>query len=114
VPVRGIELSQAMAKRLREKPGAEEIGVTIGDFTSTKVDGAFTVAYLVFNTIQNVLTQAEQVATFRNAAAHLEPGGYFVVEVMVPDLQRLPPGETSRPFNVSADHVGLDEYDVAN
>ena len=79
-----------------------------------KVDGTFTVAYLVFNTIQNVLTQAEQVATFRNAAAHLEPGGCFVVEVMVPDLQRLPPGETSRPFNLSADHVGLDEYDVAN
>ena len=113
VPVHGIELSQAMAARLREKPGAEEIDVTIGDFTTTKVDGTFAVAYLVFNTIQNVLTQAEQVATFRNAAAHLDPGGCFVVEVMVPDLQRLPPGETSRPFNLSAEHVGLDEYDVA-
>ncbi len=114
VPVHGIELSNAMAKRLREKPGAEEIGVTIGDFASAQADGTFAVAYLVFNTIQNVLTQAEQVATFRNAAAHLEPGGCFVVEVMVPDLQRLPPGETSRPFDLSADHVGLDEYDVAN
>jgi SAM-dependent methyltransferase len=113
VPVHGIELSQAMAARLREKPGAEEIDVTIGDFTTTKVDGTFAVAYLVFNTIQNVLTQAEQVATFRNAAAHLDPGGCFVVEVMIPDLQRLPPGETSRPFNLSAEHVGLDEYDVA-
>ena len=113
VPVHGIELSQAMAARLREKPGAEEIDVTIGDFTTTKVDGTFAVAYLVFNTIQNVLTQAEQVATFRNAAAHLDPGGCFVVEVMVPDLQRLPPGEMSRPFNLSAEHVGLDEYDVA-
>jgi SAM-dependent methyltransferase len=112
VPVHGIELSQAMAARLREK--SEEIGVTIGDFTSTKVGGSFEVAYLVFNTIQNVLTQAEQVATFRNAAAHLEPGGCFVIEVMVPDLQRLPPGETWRPFNLSADHVGLDEYDVAS
>jgi hypothetical protein len=114
VRVHGIELSNAMAKRLREKPGAEEIGVTIGDFASAQADGTFAVVYLVFNTIQNVLTQAEQVATFRNAAAHLEPGGCFVVEVMVPDLQRLPPGETSRPFDLSADHVGLDEYDVAN
>ena len=113
VQVHGIELSQAMAARLRQKPGAEEIGVTIGDFTSTKVDGTFAVAYLVFNTIQNVLTQAEQVAAFRNAADHLEPGGCFVIEVMVPDLQRLPPGETSRPFDLSADHVGLDEYDLA-
>jgi SAM-dependent methyltransferase len=114
VSVHGIELSRAMAKRLREKPGAEEIGVTVGDFTSARADGTFAVAYLVFNTIQNVLTQAEQVATFRNAASHLEPGGCFVVEVMVPDLQRLPPGETSRPFDLSADHVGLDEYDVAS
>jgi SAM-dependent methyltransferase len=113
VPVHGIELSEAMARRLRDKPGAEQIGVTIGDFTTTKVDGTFAVAYLVFNTIMNVTTQAEQVATFRNVAAHLEPGGCFVVEVGIPDLQRLPPGETSRPFDLSADHVGLDEYDVA-
>ena len=114
VPVHGIELSQAMVARLREKPGAEEIGVTIGSYTTAQADGTFTVAYLVYNTIMNVTTQAEQVATFRNAAAHLEPGGCVVIEVMVPDLQRLPPGETSRPFDLSADHVGLDEYDVAN
>jgi SAM-dependent methyltransferase len=114
VPVHGIELSNAMVARLRDKPGAEQIGVTIGDFTTTKVDGAFAVAYLVFNTIMNVTTQAGQVATFRNVAAHLEPGGCFVVEVGIPDLQWLPPGETSRPFDLSSDHVGLDEYDVAN
>jgi SAM-dependent methyltransferase len=114
VPVHGIELSKAMAARLRAKPGAEEIGVTIGDFSTTTVDGTFSVAYLVYNTILNLTTQAKQVACFRNVAAHLEPGGCFVIEVLVPDLQRLPPGETSRPFNLSDDHVGLDEYDVAN
>jgi len=114
VPVHGIELSNAMAARLRAKPGAQEIGVTIGDFSTTTVDGTFSVAYLVYNTILNLTTQAKQVACFRNVAAHLEPGGCFVIEVLVPDLQRLPPGETSRPFNLSDDHVGLDEYDVAN
>jgi SAM-dependent methyltransferase len=114
VPVHGIELSNAMAARLRAKPGAQEIGVTIGDFSTTTVDGTFSVAYLVYNTILNLTTQAKQVACVRNVAAHLEPGGCFVIEVLVPDLQRLPPGETSRPFNLSDDHVGLDEYDVAN
>ena len=114
VPVHGIELSNAMAARLRAKPGAQEIGVTIGDFSTTTVDGTFSVAYLVYNTILNLTTQAKQVSCFRNVAAHLEPGGCFVIEVLVPDLQRLPPGETSRPFNLSDDHVGLDEYDVAN
>jgi SAM-dependent methyltransferase len=111
VPVHGIELSEAMAKRLRAK--SEEIGVTIGDFASATVDGTFAVAYLVFNTLGNLTTQAGQVACFRNAAAHLEPGGCFVVEILVPDLQRLPPGETVRPFHVSEEHVGFDEYDVA-
>ena len=114
VPVHGIELSNTMAARLRAKPGAQEIGVTIGDFSTTTVDGTFSVAYLVYNTILNLTTQAKQVACFRNVAAHLEPGGCFVIEVLVPDLQRLPPGETSRPFNLSDEHVGLDEYDVAN
>jgi len=113
VPVHGIDLSEAMVKRLRAKPGAAEIGVTIGDFATTTVDGSFTVAYLVFNTLGNLTTQAQQVACFRNAAAHLEPGGCFVVEIHVPDLQRLPPGETVRPFHLGEDHVGFDEYDVA-
>jgi SAM-dependent methyltransferase len=114
VPVHGIELSEAMAARLREKPGAERIEVTIGDFTTTRVDGTFAVAYLVYNTINNVTTQAGQTETFRNAATHLEPGGTFVIEVGVPSLQRLPPGETVRPFDLSPDHVGFDEYDVEN
>ena len=114
VPVHGIELSKAMAAKLREKPGGDDIGVTIGDFATTTVHGAFSVAYVVFNTIMNLTTQAEQVACFRNVAAHLEPGGCFVVEVMVPELQRVPPGDTFRVFDMSKTHWGIDEYDVAN
>src|SRR6266542_1908373 len=101
VRVHGIDLSEAMVARLRAKPGAEQIGVTIGDFATTTVEDAFSVAYLVANTIMNLTTQDEQVACFRNAAAHLEPGGCFVIEVGVPALQRLPPGETVRAFTVS-------------
>ena len=114
VPVHGIELSKAMASRLREKPGGAGIGVTIGDFATTTVDGTFAVAYLVFNTISNLTTQSAQIACFRNVAAHLEPGGSFVVEVEVPGLQRLPPGETMQVFDVSETRWGFDEYDVAN
>jgi SAM-dependent methyltransferase len=113
VPVHGIELSNAMVARLRAKRGAENISVTIGDFATTTVDRSFSLAYLVFNTIMNLTTQAAQVACFRNVAAHLEPAGCFVVEVSVPDLQRLPPGETIRAFHVSETRWGLDEYDVA-
>ncbi len=114
VHVHGIDLSTAMVARLRAKPGAEEIGVTIGDFATTRVEGTFSVAYLVFNTINNLTTQDEQVACFQNVAAHLEPGGCFVIEVGVPDLQRLPRGESFRPFKVSADRLGFDEYDVVS
>jgi SAM-dependent methyltransferase len=114
VPVHGIDMSQAMVERLREKPGAEEIGVTIGDFASTTVEGTFSLAYVVFNTINNLTTQEAQVACFRNAAAHLEPGGCFVIEVGVPALQRVPPGETFHVFHASETHWGIDEYDVAN
>ena len=113
VRVHGIDLSEAMVARLRAKPGAEEIGVTIGDFATTTVDGTFSLAYLVSNTIMNLTTQEEQVACFRNVAAHLEPGGCFVIEVVVPGLRRLPPGETFQPFDVSPTHLGFDEYDVA-
>lgn len=113
VPVVGIELSEAMAARLRAKPGAEAIGVTIGDFATTKVDGSFSLAYLVFNTIMNLTTQAAQVACFRNVASHLEPGGLFVVEVGVPELRRLPPGETFQVFHASETRWGFDEYEVA-
>jgi len=114
VAVHGIELSKAMAARLRAKPGSEDIGITIGDFATTKVEGAFSVAYVVFNTIGNLTTQAAQVACFRNVSEHLEPGGSFVVELWVPDLQRLPPWDTMRVFQASPTHWGIDEYDVAN
>jgi SAM-dependent methyltransferase len=113
VRVHGIDLSEAMVGRLRTKPGAEQILVTIGDFATTTVKARFSVAYLVANTIMNLTTQDEQVACFRNAAAHLESGGCFVIEVLVPGLQRLPPGETFQPFDVSPTHFGFDEYDVA-
>ncbi len=113
VPVHGIELSRAMVARLRAKPGGGEVGVTIGDFSTTTVEGTFALAYLVFNTIGNLTTQAAQVACFRNVAAHLERGGCFVIEVGVPELQRLPPGDTARVFHVGEDGWGFDEYDVA-
>ena len=114
IRVHGIDLSEAMVSRLRAKSGADQIGVTVGDFATTTVPERFSVAYLVFNTIMNLTTQDEQIACFRNVAAHLRPGGCFVIEVMVPDLQRLPPGETVRPFTVSATRLGFDEYDVAS
>jgi SAM-dependent methyltransferase len=113
VRVHGIDLSEAMVARLLAKPGAEQVGVTVGDFATTTIEARFSVAYLVANTIMNLTTQDEQVACFRNAAAHLEPHGCFVIEVLVPGLQRLPPGETFQPFAVGPTHVGFDEYDVA-
>ena len=114
VPLEGIELSNAMAARLRAKPGGDAIAVTIGDFATARVDASFSLVYLVFNTIMNLTTQAAQVACFRNAAAHLTAGGRFVIEVGVPGLRRLPPGETCRVFHVSEGRWGIDEYDVAN
>ncbi len=114
VPVHGIELSRAMVEQLRKKPGGADIEVTIGDFVSTTLGRSFSLVYLVFNTIMNVTTQAAQVACFRNVASHLVPGGRFVVETGVPDLQRLPPGETFRTFHVSEGRWGFDEYDVAD
>jgi SAM-dependent methyltransferase len=114
VPVHGLEISKAMVAQMRAKPGGDTIPVTIGDMASTRVEGAFNVVYLVFNTINNLTTQDAQVACFANAAAHLEAGGTFVIEVGVPDLRRLPPGQTLVPFEVSDHKVGFDEYDVAN
>jgi len=113
VRVHGIELSPAMVAQLQAKPGADDIGVTIGDFATTRVSGAFRLAYLVYNTIENLTTQDEQVQCFQNVAAQLEPGGCFVIEVEVPALQRLPPGETVRAFHVSPTRLGFDEYDIA-
>jgi len=113
VPVHGVDMSKAMVARLRAKQGGEDVGVTIGDFATTTVDGTFSLAYLVFNTISNLTTQAAQVACFRNVASHLEPGGCFLIEVGIPELRRLPHGETIRAFHVSDTRWGLDEYDVA-
>jgi SAM-dependent methyltransferase len=113
VQVHGIDLSRAMVARLRGKPGGDAIGVTIGDFATTVVAGPFTLAYLVFNTIMNLTTQAAQVACFRNVAAHLEPGGCFLIEVMMPQLRRLPPGQTVVPYGVSPTRCAFDIYDVA-
>jgi len=112
VRVAGIELSPDMLAQLRAKPGADAIEVALGDMTTTRVDRSFRLVYLVFNTINNVTTQDAQVACFANAAAHLEPGGCFVIEVGVPDLQRLPPGQTAVPFTVRDDRLGFDTYDV--
>jgi SAM-dependent methyltransferase len=113
VPVHGIDLSPAMVARLREKPGADAIGVTVGDFASTRVDGSFSLAYLVFNTISNLTSQEQQVACFRNVADHLSPGGCFVIEVGTPELVRLSPGEAMLVFDASEQHWGIDEYDIA-
>jgi SAM-dependent methyltransferase len=113
VPVHGIDLSRAMVARLRAKPGGDAIGVTIGDFATTRVEGTFRLAYLVFNTIMNLTTQDAQVACFANVAAHLEPGGCFVVEVGIPDLRRLPPGETAVMWEAGPEGCAFDIYDVA-
>ncbi len=113
VPVHGIDLSRAMVARLRAKPGGDAIGVTIGDFATTRVDGTFSLVYLVFNTIMNLTTQDAQVACFRTAADHLEPGGCFVIEVRVPDLRRLPPGQTVLPWHVSGKRWVFYSFDLA-
>ena len=111
VPVAGIELSPDMAAVLRAKPGAAAVPVTIGDMASARVPGVYSLVYLVFNTIMNVTTQDEQVAVFANAAAHLAPGGRFVVEVGLPAVAGLPAAELGRVFDVSPGHVGIDTID---
>lgn len=114
VEVVGIELSQPMIDVLRSKSGGGRIDVVHGDMTTARAPGRFSLVYLVFNTITNLLTQDAQVACFENAAAHLDPGGVFVVETIVPALRRLPPGERFVPFDVSPGHIGIDEYDVVD
>lgn len=111
VSVHGIELSPHMVEQLRAKPGAARVPVTIGDMIDTRIPGAFTLVYLVVNTIMNVTTQDDQLAVFANAADHLEPGGCFVVEVVVPQLRRVPPGEVARVFTLQPDHVGVETFD---
>jgi SAM-dependent methyltransferase len=110
--VSGIDLSTAMVDVLRSKPGGNDLEVVIGNFAEVQVGRRFSLVYLVFNTIMNLTTQAAQVACFENASRHLEGGGAFVIEVMLPDLQRLPFGEIYRPSAISASHLGIDEYDI--
>jgi SAM-dependent methyltransferase len=110
VPVTGIELSAAMAAQLRAKDPEQRVAVTLGDMATTRVEGSFRLVYLVYNTIGNLATQDQQVACFANAAAHLGPGGCFVIEVGVPDLRRLPPGEDARVFAHAPGYVGYDRY----
>lgn len=108
----GIELSQSMVDQMRAKPGGNQIPVTLGDMSSTRVDGEFRLVYLVYNTISNLTTQDEQVNCFCNAADHLVPGGYFVVEDQIPRLRALPQDGNSLLFDTSSDHLGFDEYDT--
>jgi SAM-dependent methyltransferase len=110
VPVSGIELSTAMVDQLRAKDGAHLVDVTIGDMTTTRVDGSFRLVFLVYNTIGNLTTQEQQIACFANAAAHLEPGGCFVIEVGVPNLRRLTPGQDAVVFSHAPGYVGYDRY----
>jgi len=112
VKVAGIDNSEAMLARLREKPGAEKIDARAGDMASTRVDGEFSLVYLVFNTIFNLTTQDGQVACFENAAAHLQSGGRFVIEARVPELQRLPLGQTVLPWRADPGGISFYEYDV--
>lgn len=111
IAVHGIELSRPMAERLFAKPGADAVPVILGDMRTTCLPGTFRLVYLVANTIMNVTSQDDQLAVFANAAAHLEPGGCFVVEVIVPQLRRVPPGETARVFTLDPDHVGIETFD---
>jgi hypothetical protein len=113
VHVHGIDLSPAMVARLRVQPGGTDMGVIVGDFATVTVGGLFALVYLLRNTITNLISQDEQVQAFGNAAAHLRPGGCFRLENYVPQLRRLPPGDTTHVFAATADHVGLEEYDVA-
>ncbi|WP_147107177.1 class I SAM-dependent methyltransferase [Tateyamaria sp. syn59] len=113
IPVSGIELSAAMVDHMRAKLGGANIPVVIGDMTNAQVPGPFALVALVFNTIDNLTTQDAQVACFENAAAHLQPGGRFVVETLIPPLQDLPFGECKRAFAADDDHFGMDVFDVA-
>ena len=112
VSVTGIELSRPMVDQLRTKADEATIPVIVGDMATASAPGEYTLVYLVYNTISNLLTQAEQVACFRNAARHLTPGGRFVIELWVPELRKLPPGQQATVFSCEPGYIGLDTYDV--
>lgn len=111
--VSGIELSKAMVAELRKTEQSLPLEIAIGDMTTTRLPGAFSLVYLVFNTIDNLTSQEAQIACFANASRHFMPGGTFVIETNVPPLQHLPFGETLRAFAVADDHIGVEEIDVA-
>jgi SAM-dependent methyltransferase len=112
VPVVGIELSRPMVDQLRTKVDEATIPVVVGDMATAVAPGRFSLVYLVFNTISNLLTQQQQVECFRNAARHLVPGGRFLVELWVPELRKLPPGAEATVWAVEPGYIGLDTYDV--
>ena len=116
VDVHGIEISADMVAQLKLKPGGEAIPVVIGDMATSHAPGVggFSLVYLVYNTISNLLEQPEQVACFANAAAHLRPGGAFVIELEIPQVRRMPPGQSSFAFDISPHHLCFDTYDFAN
>jgi SAM-dependent methyltransferase len=114
VSVTGIELSQPMVDRLRTKVSETTIPVVLGNMATARVEGDYTLVYLVYNTISNLLTQQEQVACFRNAARHLTRDGRFVIELWVPELRKLPPGQQASVFAAESGYIGLDTYDVLN
>ena len=113
IPVSGIELSEPMVEQLRRKVPASDLPVTVGDMATTRVPGEFSLVYLVFNTLANLRTQDEQVECFRNAARHLAPGGHVVIDLWVPGIRRLPPGQVAVPFEVGATHTGFDTVDLS-
>ena len=111
IQVDGIDVSEPMVARLREKPGGERIGVTMGDMAEVAVDGRYRLIYVVFNTLFNLLEQDEQVHCFENVARHLTDDGLFVVEAMVPTYLN---GLRENQY-VDAEEIGVDEVwlDVA-
>lgn len=111
IGVGGIELSQPMVDQLHAK--APDVPVAVGDMATTTVQGEYSLVYLVWNGLSNVRTQAGQVEVFRNAARHLATGGRFVIELGVPGVRRLPPGQTAVPFHIGERHLGFDTYDLA-
>jgi SAM-dependent methyltransferase len=112
VEVTGIELSQPMLDQLRTKASEATIPVVLGDMATARAEGEYALVYLVYNTISNLLTQEEQVTCFRNAARHLAPGGRFVIELLVPELRKLPPGQQATVFTTEPGYIGVDTYDV--
>ena len=113
ITVDGIEFSPDMVRQLRRKPGGADLHVLIGDMATTQTGKSYGLVFLVFNTIMNLTTQKAQVACFQNAANHLQPGGTFVVEVMVPELRKYPPGTTAVPFEITKSHLGFDAYETS-